>query len=232
MIRAPLSIPDGRENRWKQRWSNVRCLGLTMALRVLLLVSLLFPACAFAGDEDVATGSFFLPTPDGWRTETIAFPLGFAPELEYEGVEELRFAPGMFNADSEDFWTYAFVWWISDRSSLEPAGLAKDLEFYFAGLTRAVAPERGFDASAATHDVQLAMFENGGDDSEIDFKGGATVFDPFATGESISLNIRVKQTSCLEEGRLAVVFELSPQPLIHQVWSSLAGIRDGFRCSK
>ena len=57
-----------------------------MAPRILLLVSLLIPAGAVAGDEDVATGSFFLPTPDGWRTETIPFPLGFAPELEYEGV--------------------------------------------------------------------------------------------------------------------------------------------------
>ncbi len=203
-----------------------------MALRVLLLVSLLIPAGAVTGDEDVATGSFFLPTPDGWRTETIPFPLGFAPELEYEGVEELRFAPGMFEADSEDFWTYAFVWWISDRSSLDPGGLAKDLEFYFTGLTQAVAAERGFDANAASHDVQLATVDGGGHDSEIDFEGGATIFDPFATGETLSLNIRVQQILCPDEGRLAVVFELSPQPFIHQVWSSLAGIREGFRCSK
>lgn len=203
-----------------------------MALRVLLLVSLLIPVGAVAGDEDVATGSFFLPTPDGWRTETIPFPLGFAPELEYEGVEELRFAPGMFKADSEDFWTYAFVWWISDRSSLDPGGLAKDLEFYFTGLTQAVAAERGFDANAAIHDVQLATVDGGGHDSEIDFEGGATIFDPFATGETLSLNIRVQQILCPDEGRLAVVFELSPQPFIHQVWSSLEGIREGFRCSK
>jgi hypothetical protein len=203
-----------------------------MVFRILFLVPLLISVGAFAGDEDVAAGTFFLPTPDGWRTETIPFPLGFAPELEYEGVEELRFAPGMFKAGSEDFWTYAFVWWISDGSSLDPVGLAKDLEFYFAGLTRAVAPERGFDASGATHEVQLATSDDGGHDSEIDLIGGATIFDPFATGETISLNIRVQQILCPGEGGLAVVFELSPQPYDHTVWSTLIGIRAGFRCSK
>src|SRR5688500_2734436 len=50
---------------------------------------------------------FAWPVPAGWRTETIPFPLGFAPTLPYTGIEELRFAPGMFKAGSDDFWTYA-----------------------------------------------------------------------------------------------------------------------------
>jgi hypothetical protein len=202
-----------------------------MGLRVLLLVFLLIPVGVIAGEEDVATRSFFLPTPDGWRTETIPFPLGFAPELKYDGVEELRFAPGMFTADGEDFWTYAFVWWISNHSSLNPDSLAMDLESYFAGLTRAVAPERGFDATGAIHEVHLAKTE-GDVDSKIDYMGTASIFDPFVTGEVILLYIRVKQISCPGEGRLAVIFELSPQPYTHSVWAILKGIREGFRCGK
>src|SRR5688500_6206534 len=48
----------------------------------------------------------------GWRTETIPFPLPFAPELPHRGLVELRFSPGMFKADSEELWTYSFVWWL------------------------------------------------------------------------------------------------------------------------
>ena len=202
-----------------------------MALRVLLLVSLLIPVGAVAGDEDVATGSFFLPTPDGWRTETIPFPLGFAPELEYDGVEVLRFAPGMFKAESEDFWTYAFIWWIADQSSLDPEDLAKDLEFYFAGLTRAVAEDRGFDSSGATHDVKIAVATKT-TEPEIDYVGTAKIFDPFVTRDTVSLNFRIQQIRCPDQERLAVVFELSPQPFTHNVWLTLTGIREGFRCSK
>ncbi len=58
---------------------------------VLLLISVGVVAAA----EEVAVPSFFLPTPEGWQTETIPFPLEFAPEIKYEGLEELRFAPGM-----------------------------------------------------------------------------------------------------------------------------------------
>ena len=31
-------------------------------------------------------------TPEGWQYERIDFPLAFAPELDYEGFEELRVA--------------------------------------------------------------------------------------------------------------------------------------------
>jgi hypothetical protein len=59
---------------------------------VILLV--LVPSFAAADEDDYLP--FYMPVPDGWRTETIPFPLDFAPELKYEGVEELRFSPWMF----------------------------------------------------------------------------------------------------------------------------------------
>ena len=40
------------------------------------------------------------PAPEGWRHERLAFPLDFAPDIELEGYEELRFAPGMFDPGS------------------------------------------------------------------------------------------------------------------------------------
>ncbi len=38
--------------------------------------------------------------PQEWEFEYLEFPLAFAPDLEYNGFEELRFAPGMFDTAS------------------------------------------------------------------------------------------------------------------------------------
>jgi hypothetical protein len=201
-----------------------------MAFRFLILIALLVPGSAIAGDEENGTSSFFLPTPDGWRTETLPFLLSFAPELKHQGVEELRFAPGMFKADGDDFWSYAFIWWIVDDAVLEPDGLASDLEVYFAGLTKAVATERGVDASDATVDVHLERVASSG--QPIELEGWAKTFDPFVTAAPISLGLRVRQIRCPVEERLAVIFELSPQQCNHVVWEQLAAIREGFQCRR
>jgi len=94
-----------------------------MTLRIILAIMLLIPAAIGAQEENSIPLPFYMPVPDGWRAETIPFPLDFAPELNYEGLEELRFAPGMFDADSEDFWTYAFIWWIPEETSIDPDSL-------------------------------------------------------------------------------------------------------------
>ncbi len=108
---------------------------------------LLLLAPPLVGEEPPAV-PFTMPVPDGWRTETIPFPLDFAPELPYQGLEELRFAPGMFEDGSDGFWTYAFVWWLPLDTRLDAETLASDLESYFRGLTRAVSEAREFDPGA------------------------------------------------------------------------------------
>lgn len=201
----------------------------TVICRIILSAVLLLPASAgFAEEETSIPLPFSMPIPEGWRTETIPFPLEFAPELEYEGLEELRFAPGMFDADSEDFWTYAFVWWIPEETSIDPDSLASDLVAYFSGLGHVVAEDRGLDTSSASYSVSL----EDADDAEYDYIGSAETFDSFVTGEMISLNIRVKGITCPEQERLAVFFELSPQPFAHNVWTTLSKIGEEFRCAR
>ena len=64
-----------------------------------------------AGAEDPFTFS----APKGWRSERIPFPLSFAPAMKYQGFEELRFGPGMFQPESETYWTYGFFWWLEGK---------------------------------------------------------------------------------------------------------------------
>jgi len=76
--------------------------------------------------------------PGGFRGETIAFPLEFAPGLGHKGVEELRFAPGFFDPSAPGYWSYAFVWRTDDPAELDAAAIGGELTAYFRGLIAAV----------------------------------------------------------------------------------------------
>ena len=78
------------------------------------------------------------PTPAGFRSETIPFPLDFAPQLTHRGTEELRFAPGFFDPAAPGYWSYAFVWRTEDPAALDPAAVGAELTAYFRGLIAAV----------------------------------------------------------------------------------------------
>jgi len=195
--------------------------------RVVLIGAMLSLTAFSAGAQGEARTPFSLPTPEGWRNETIPFPLGFAPELDYTGVEELRFAPGMFTPGAEDYWTYAFVWWISLDTDPGVERLQADLEAYFFGLTRVVARGKGFDPGNPTYEAKLSRIDEG-DPARL--RGRVLTFDAFAAREPVELNVRIDNLACKDQGQRGLVFLLSPQTEEHEVWRTLERIRDGFRC--
>jgi len=58
--------------------------------------------CSLAAVAAAGQPGFRWPVAEGWRKETIPFPLEFARDLPFSGVEELRFAPGMFGVSPTD----------------------------------------------------------------------------------------------------------------------------------
>jgi hypothetical protein len=189
--------------------------------------------CAVAAVPGTAQESvevpFYLPTPEGWRTETIPFPLEFAPELDYEGLEELRFAPGMFKEGSADFWSYAFVWWVPEETGFETERLQTDLERYFRGLTTAVAEAREFDPGEPDHNVKLKPIKSSAPDHP-HWEGTAATYDVFVTRKPIQLNVRIDLVSCSSQGQVASIFQLSPQLHDNSIWEVLDNLRQEFRC--
>jgi len=75
---------------------------------------------------------------DGFRGETIPFPLDFAPGIAHKGVEELRFAPGFFEPAQPGYWSYTFVWRTEDPAAMDAAAVGGELTAYFRGLIEAV----------------------------------------------------------------------------------------------
>src|SRR5215210_3056720 len=55
---------------------------------------------------------YHLPIPKDWTIERFLIPIAFAPQIQYKGVEDIRFAPGWANVKSEEYWSYAFLWWL------------------------------------------------------------------------------------------------------------------------
>lgn len=167
---------------------------------------------------------FHLPVPEGWSSETIPFPLEFAPELPYRGLEELRFAPGMFKQGDEGFWSYAFVWWIDRDDRVDVRTLESHLSSYYRGLTRAVGETRSVNVSGARVRVELQAAGAGG------FSGTVETFDAFTTHEQVRLKVRGEIRQCAAQARGVVFLTLSPQPSDHPIWRDLESIRLGFRC--
>lgn len=166
-----------------------------------------------------AAPSFEWPTPEGWRTETIPFPLGFAPELAYRGVEELRFAPRFFDPKAETYFSYSFVWLLEDAPALDAERVAHDLDVYFTGLARAVAPAK-FDPDA--HDARVETSADGA------FRGIVHTVDAFGDGRALTLAVAGEPVSC--GAHKGILLSLSPRPAGDPVWTALTAQRRTFRC--
>ncbi|MFL5348052.1 MAG: hypothetical protein ACJ8AT_24945 [Hyalangium sp.] len=204
-----------------------------MRQHLLLIMALLFASEALAQKEPPAPEvPFALPTPEGWRTETFTLPPEFAPKLPYRGLEELRFSPGMFKPGSEDFWSYAFVFWLEGEVPFTAEQLNADLKTYFEGLSRAVEEKNTqFDPHAATVTAHLTEAK-ASQEGQQRFEGKVDAYDPFKTHKPLTLNLRVQVFRCAAQGRTVAFFQASPQPMTHKVWGQLERIREGFRCSK
>jgi hypothetical protein len=155
--------------------------------------------------------------PDGWRTETIPFPLDFAPSLKHRGFEELRFSPGMFKPEAPDFWSYAFVWWLSDEAPPSREVLERELEVYFRGLSNAVGKDKyAFDQSRFKATLRA------------DGTGQIETYDAFKTAKPITLRVRIRSQRC--GANTALLVALSPADPAAAIWRQLDGLLAGFGC--
>lgn len=165
-------------------------------------------------------------TPTDWRFERIDFPLSFAPDLKYDGFEELSFAPGMFDAKSDTYFTYIFAMKITNDISMDAGWLKVLLETYFRGLCKTVVKKSGFkvDVSKISATVQEDHFE-------AQFSRHFTVtldsYDPFVTGKPLKLRLEmlVVRKNRTDHRIFAAV---SPKPADSPVWNVLRRLKRQF----
>lgn len=154
---------------------------VAIGLITAVLSVLPFGSVNSAQDSERPALKYFTDVPEGWRSEVLPFPLSFAPELDYQGVEELLFAPGMFKPEAPDFFSYAFLW-IADGEKLpNEEKLKKDLDLYYYGLQKAV-----HKPSTQPVTVKLTPLENESPDS-VFYSGSIDWVEPFQTKQPQTL---------------------------------------------
>ena len=129
--------------------------------------------------------------PDGWKSETIPFPLEFAPSIAHRGAEELRFPPGFLEPGQPGYWSYAFIWRTEDAADLDGAALGAELTAYFKGLIAVVDDKQRIDAAARESIAARAEPDGPGR-----WKLTAHVYDAFRTAQPVDLVGWAKRTSC------------------------------------
>src|SRR5688500_15497931 len=77
---------------------------------------------------------YHLSIPKDWTIERFLIPIVFAPEIQYKGVEDIRFTPGWANVNSGDYWSYAFLWYLDGRPEMNAEVIAANLKAYYTGL--------------------------------------------------------------------------------------------------
>jgi len=158
------------------------------------------------------------PTPEGWRYERLDFPLSFAPELKFTGYEELRFAPGMFEAASDTYFTYILGLRLEQDLVIDVEFVESFLDTYYRGLCRSVGEGRGLDQSKFSVTVEqdgstfLAMVE---------------MVDPFVTGEPLSLRLELISHAAAQGTEIFGI--ASPAPKDAPIWERLHALGEQWR---
>jgi len=194
--------------------------------------------CALLLLTDPAAGQpekeppYQVPAPKGWAKETIALPPAFAPDMKWKGVEELRFAPGMFKADSDTFFSYALLFWLPDDQKIDPKTIEQELLAYYRGLAKAVlmSKKQEVDVSTFTLSIKDAPEKPGkrpGGESVAAFVGELKWTEPFATGKPQTLRLEIHTWPSEKHKHHCVFICASPQPATAEVWKTLHDIRAG-----
>ena len=81
---------------------------------------------------------YSLGFPEGWDVERFSIPILFAPQIAYKGVEDIRFTPGWAKIQSEDYWSYAFLWYLDGTPKTTAKIVKNNLKAYYTGLVGAM----------------------------------------------------------------------------------------------
>src|ERR1700710_2264632 len=98
--------------------------------QALLLFILLF----FIKPANCQQAAYTLPLPEKWGVEKIPFPIEFAPKIPLTGNEEIRFTPGWGDSKTDEYWSYAFVWFVDGAPHVDSDTLQLYFTQYFTGL--------------------------------------------------------------------------------------------------
>jgi hypothetical protein len=170
----------------------------------------------------------FLKEPVSWEFERFALPPAFAPDFPYKGVEELRFAPGMFKKDTATYFTYAFVVQLDSVTFFSQDDTRNYLLIYYKGLCRQTAKDRKLVIDTDKITVAIGKKKSLPSDPAI-YYASVNMFGVFADGAPLRLNIEVKVLINRNTQKTYLVVIASPQERTNAIWEELYKIQKEFK---
>lgn len=186
-----------------------------------------------AQHSDVTTQSepikqpYKLIIPKGWTTEQFPIPIGFAPEIPYVGTEDIRFAPRWSDASSDEYWTYAFLWFLDGDQNIDAGTIEHHLQSYYTGLIK-VNNDHNENTKVSIVTTSFILKKSTNNDQKT--FSGTIEMDDYKNGKPITLHCIVHVRSCLNEDKTAIFFELSPKSFHDNLWVTLEDIWLNFSC--
>ena len=152
-----------------------------------------------------------------WGKEIIQIPFWFAPEINYIGHEDIRFAKGWEKIDSSGFWTYVFAWDMNLKTKPTTKFFEDNLKLYFDSLMKVVNED-----SLLIIPKTKALFKEKEQKKEITtFTGIVETYDAFTTKKMILLNVTIECYYCKKTKTFIPLFRFSPKDFNHEAWEML-----------
>ncbi|MBK8366984.1 MAG: hypothetical protein IPL10_06090 [Bacteroidetes bacterium] len=199
-----------------------------MKILAILFLSLIFitsygQAPEFNGHTWQAP--YHLSNPTNWGAERFPIPVGFAPQIPYKGVEDIRFTPGWAKAASDEYWTYAFLWYLDGDVKIDVKTIESNLKLYYTGLITA-------NGSTISTPILTSFKEITKDSNDLKTYLGTISLLDYMAKQPMVLNCKVHIASCTDKTKTFIFYELSPKPLSHIIWQSLDALWTEFKCKK
>ena len=174
---------------------------------------------------------YHLSIPKDWTIERFLIPISFAPQISYKGVEDIRFTPGWGNVNSEEYWTYAFLWYLDDAPKTDAKIIADNLKAYYTGLIE-INRENYKVPVEKLIPVVTSFKETQTSNGDLKTYTGTIEMLDYMQQKPITLNCIAHLKFCPEENKTLLFYELSPKPVTHKNWQSLNQLWLDFKCQK
>ena len=174
---------------------------------------------------------YTLPIPKGWEVERFPLPISFAPAIKYTGVEDIRFTPGWGNVKTDEYWTYAFLWYLDGNIRPTTKIVNQHLKAYYTGLIKSNIEQRKIPAEklfTVKTNIKKVVADKG---DSLTFRGTIYMLD-YMQQKPITLNCIVHLKTCQGQNKTFLFYELSPKPYPDTVWKSLDQLWTDFSCEK
>jgi hypothetical protein len=187
--------------------------------------------------EATATTSEKLVFDTEWKGERIALPPSFAPEMKLKGIEEIRFAPGMFDPNSDSFFTYAFVFSVSKDQELTKEVIHRETLAYYRGLAQSILKSKGKEVDASKFTFKLEQAKEATETPKnvaatkvIQYSGKLDWVEPFATAKPQVLHFEIQSWADPKTAKNYLFVCTSPKEAMETsaIWTELRKIRHGF----